>query len=130
MAAVLAGAGYYYYNRDPNQVKNAAKEVESKAKSVVGLTKDRSEARAAFTGGNQGFISLKLESTENVNHNTKKFRFALPEEDDISGLNVASALLTKYKGPEMEKPAIRPYTPVSDEGGCYFNLNSLMLKTD
>lgn len=27
-----------------------------------------------------------------------------------------AALLAKYKGPEMEKPVIRPYTPVSDEG--------------
>jgi len=45
----------------------------------------------------------------------KKLRFALPEEDAVSGLQVASALLTKYKGPEMEKPVIRPYTPVSDE---------------
>ncbi len=27
-----------------------------------------------------------------------------------------AALITKYKGPEMEKPVIRPYTPVSDEG--------------
>jgi hypothetical protein len=34
----------------------------------------------------------------------------------VSGLHIASALLTKYKGPEIEKPVIRPYTPVSDEG--------------
>jgi len=27
-----------------------------------------------------------------------------------------AALLAKYKGPGMEKPAIRPYTPTSDEG--------------
>ena len=26
-----------------------------------------------------------------------------------------AALLTKYKGPEMEKPVLRPYTPTSDE---------------
>ncbi|KAF2091217.1 oxidoreductase NAD-binding domain-containing protein [Saccharata proteae CBS 121410] len=69
----------------------------------------------AFTGGDQGFISLKLESVEELNHNTKKFRFHLPEEDSVSGLHIASALITKYKGPEMEKPVIRPYTPVSDE---------------
>jgi cytochrome-b5 reductase len=73
--------------------------------------------KKAFTGGDQGFIGLKLESVENVNHNTKKFRFALPEDDQVSGLTVASAILTKYKGPEMEKPAIRPYTPVNGEGG-------------
>ena len=28
---------------------------------------------------------------------------------------IAAALLTKYQGPGMEKPVIRPYTPVSDE---------------
>lgn len=68
-----------------------------------------------FTGGDQGFIPLVLEEIENINHNTKKFRFKLNDEDAVSGLNVASALITKYKGPEMEKPVIRPYTPVSDE---------------
>lgn len=29
---------------------------------------------------------------------------------------VVAALLTKYKGPEMKKAVLRPYTPVSDEG--------------
>ncbi|KAL9577513.1 MAG: hypothetical protein Q9203_007433 [Teloschistes exilis] len=72
-------------------------------------------SKKTFTGGEQGWVDLKLESVEEVNHNTKKFRFALPEENDVSGLDVASALLTKYKGPEMEKPVIRPYTPISDE---------------
>lgn len=70
---------------------------------------------AAFKGGDQGFVSLLLESVEELNHNTKKFRFALPNKDDVSGLQIASALITKYKGPEMEKPVIRPYTPTSDE---------------
>lgn len=69
-----------------------------------------------FTGGDQGFVSLVLDHVENVNHNTKKFRFKLNEEDAVSGLPITSALITKYKGPEMEKPVIRPYTPVSDEG--------------
>lgn len=69
----------------------------------------------AFTGGDQGFISLKLVDVQDYNHNTKKFKFALPEEDMTSGLPVASAVITKYKGPSDEKPTIRPYTPVSDE---------------
>ncbi|RKF77896.1 NADH-cytochrome b5 reductase 2 [Golovinomyces cichoracearum] len=67
----------------------------------------------AFTG--QGFINLKLDNVETINHNTKKLRFALPEKDQVSGLQTASCLLTKYKGPEMEKAVIRPYTPTSDE---------------
>lgn len=49
-----------------------------------------------------------------LNHNTKRFRFALPEDDQVSGLPVTSAVISKYKGPEDEKPTIRPYTPVSD----------------
>ncbi len=48
-------------------------------------------------------------------HNVKRLRFALPTEEHVIGLNIASALLTKYKGPNDEKPTIRPYTPVSEE---------------
>lgn len=32
----------------------------------------------------------------------------------VSGLHVASALLTKFV-PEGQKPVLRPYTPTSDE---------------
>jgi len=46
-------------------------------------------AKAAFTGGEQGFLSLKLEKSELINHNTKKLTFALPEDDMESGLHVA-----------------------------------------
>ena len=125
IAAVLAGSGYYFYSQGDNsqKVKDAANRAEDKAKGLVGQAKDKdggasgkADAKSTFTGGDQGFISLKLESVENINHNTKRFRFALPEDDAVSGLHIASALLTKYKGPEMEKPVIRPYTPVSDEG--------------
>ncbi|KAF7938515.1 uncharacterized protein EAE98_000853 [Botrytis deweyae] len=119
--AAAAGAGaYYFLNQGDNaaKVKDAAKDAEAKAKEAVGQGKAKVEGavgKAAFTGGDQGFISLKLDSVENINHNTKKFRFELPESGQVSGLQVASALLTKYKGPEMQKPAIRPYTPTSDE---------------
>ena len=85
-------------------------------KDKTANTAGKAELKKTFTGGDQGFISLKLESIENINHNTKKFRFVLPDEDAVSGIQIASALLTKYKGPEMEKAVIRPYTPVSDEG--------------
>lgn len=91
------------------------KEAEDKAKAAVEKIEGKA-SKAAFTGGDQGFISLKLDSVETVNHNTKKFRFALPEPDQVSGLAVASALITKFKGPAMEKPVIRPYTPINDEG--------------
>lgn len=61
------------------------------------------------------WVSLPLISSEQVNHNTKTLKFALPTDEHIIGLNIASALLTKYQGPQDEKPTIRPYTPVSEE---------------
>jgi cytochrome-b5 reductase len=79
-------------------------------KQAVGV-----EPKKAFTGGDQGFVSLKLSDVELVNHNTKRLRFELPEPDQVSGLHVASAILTKYKGPNDEKATLRPYTPISDE---------------
>lgn len=101
-AAAAAGGAYYFFSGSP---------AVQKAEAAVGVA-----PKKALTGGDQGFVSLKLEAIENVNHNTKKFRFALPEGDMVSGLDVASAVLTKYKGPEDEKATLRPYTPISDEG--------------
>ena len=75
--------------------------------------------KKAFTGGDQGFISLLLKDVQVVNHNTKKFIFHLPEDDMVSGMAVASALLTKYQY-EGQKPVVRPYTPTSDEGKLSF----------
>ena len=37
-------------------------------------------AKKAFTGGDQGFIDLKLKEVEKYNHNTKKLIFELPED--------------------------------------------------
>ena len=45
-----------------------------------------------FTGGDQGFVSLVLMETENINHNTKKLRFHLPGENSVSGLTIACTL--------------------------------------
>lgn len=102
----LAAGGYYYVSQNPG----AAKQAEAKVKEVL----PGAEAKKALTGGDQGFLSLKLENVENVNHNTKIFRFKLPEDDMVSGLHVASAVLTKFK-PAEGKPVLRPYTPISDE---------------
>ena len=49
-----------------------------------------------------------------MNHNTKLFTFELPDPNGTLGLVVNSCLLTKYKGPNDEKPTVRPYTPISD----------------
>ncbi len=86
---------------------------------TAAMTKDAAPGvgvKKAFTGGEQGFVSLLLSEVETINHNTKRFRFKLPEEGMVSGLTVASAVLTKFQAPGAEKPVVRPYTPTSDEG--------------
>ncbi|KXH63291.1 oxidoreductase NAD-binding domain-containing protein [Colletotrichum nymphaeae SA-01] len=106
-AAAIAGGAYYFLAGGSS---GAAQKAEAKVKEAVGAA-----PKKALTGGDQGFVSLKLEDTEIINHNTKKLRFKLPEDDMVSGLDVASAILTKYKSPEDEKATLRPYTPTSDE---------------
>jgi len=98
IAAGGAGVGYYFYT----------------AGSVL-VAKPLSPAIPALTGDGV-WVDLKLAKVEQVNHNTKKLRFELPTENHVSGLKVASCLLTKYKGSNDAKPTIRPYTPISDEG--------------
>lgn len=109
IGAAALGGGYYYFSTQgvPKEAKVAASKVQN---AVQG------PAKKVFTGGDQGFVSLELEKVEDINDNTKMFRFKFPEADQVSGLAVASALVTKFKGPDMEKPVIRPYTPTSDEG--------------
>ncbi|KAF2100907.1 ferredoxin reductase-like protein [Rhizodiscina lignyota] len=109
--AAAAGVGAYYYLSGSPKAKEAVDSAKDKATSIA----NKADAPKTFKGGDQGFVSLVLDSVEEINHNTKKFRFHLDDDNAVSGLHIASALLTKFKGPEMEKPVIRPYTPVSDE---------------
>jgi len=48
---------------------------------------DDGSPRRTFTG-QIGFQSLTLESVEQVNHNVKRLRFALPQKDAVSGLTL------------------------------------------
>ena len=60
------------------------------AKGIKNMAEDKSTpAKPTFTGGEQGFVSLKLANVEDVSHNTKRFRFELPEKDQVSGLHIA-----------------------------------------
>ncbi|KAF3001268.1 hypothetical protein E8E13_003877 [Curvularia kusanoi] len=58
-------------------------------------------------------ISLPLESSEQVNHNTKLLRFKFPNEADVSGLSLTSSVLTASWPKGSWTPVARPYTPVS-----------------
>lgn len=72
-----------------------------------------SENNKIFIGDNK-WIDLTLLKIEDESHDTKRFTFKLPTDDSLSGLTLASALLTKFHNDETGKNVIRPYTPVSD----------------
>ncbi|KAK3301074.1 uncharacterized protein B0H64DRAFT_382548 [Chaetomium fimeti] len=113
IATAVAGAGYYFLSGTP-----AAKKAEEKVKDASSAATEKlstGEVKQALTGGDQGWVSLKLEEVEVVNHNSKRLRFRLPEDDMVSGVHVTSAILTKFKPADAEKPVIRPYTPTNDE---------------
>ena len=94
-AAAVAGVGIYaYINRQSAAVQSG---------------------RPAFSSF--GFHSLKLHSTELVNHNTKRLRFQLPDNSVPSGLGLTSALLTIAFPNGRWVPVLRPYTPVNDLSG-------------
>ncbi|KIX00810.1 uncharacterized protein Z518_09875 [Rhinocladiella mackenziei CBS 650.93] len=108
-AAIGAGIAGYSFLGSNKATADAPKPAEdAKAMSKEAPSK-------TFTGGDQGFIDLKLAEVLPYNHNTKRFKFELPEKDHVSGLHVASAVITRYKAPDQEKPVVRPYTPINDE---------------
>ena len=84
-----AGTGYLITRR------NDARAAAQKKPSVT-----QTEAKKAFTGGEQGFIDLKLDSVDNINHNTKRFRYALPEPEMVSGLQIACKIPTQPLPPK------------------------------
>ncbi|KAK0127373.1 hypothetical protein ONS96_006922 [Cadophora gregata f. sp. sojae] len=57
--------------------------------------------------------SLRLGSSEVVNHNTKRLRFEFPNENAKSGLVLTSSVLVITWPEGKIFPTIRPYTPVS-----------------
>lgn len=67
----------------------------SSKKAPVAPPKPADDAKAAapvartFTGGDQGFIDLKLADVVDYNHNTKVLKFELPDPEHVSGLSVA-----------------------------------------
>ncbi|KAF4777957.1 oxidoreductase NAD-binding domain-containing protein [Colletotrichum scovillei] len=63
-------------------------------------------------GAGPAFVSLALESSEDVNHNTKRLRFKLPQREAVSGLSLTSAVLTMSWPEGRWLPVARPYTPV------------------
>ncbi|KAH6991195.1 oxidoreductase NAD-binding domain-containing protein [Ilyonectria sp. MPI-CAGE-AT-0026] len=83
------------------------------SKIMMGTASAESNSPLKVFKGGPAFVSLPLESSEAVNHNTKRLRFKLPQEDAVSGLTLTSALLTVSWPKGSWVPVPRPYTPVS-----------------
>ena len=97
-AAGAIGGGYLYF-RQPDKSAQIAQSIgkatssAAKSGSSPTLTNVHNPSNSTFTGGEQGWVSLKLESVEKLSHNTSKFRFALPNPGDVSGLHIACMYL-------------------------------------
>ncbi|KAK1780232.1 hypothetical protein QBC45DRAFT_115007 [Copromyces sp. CBS 386.78] len=108
VAAGVAGLGIYaFYLR-----QNASGSATGAALATNMDAKDLKPGKLPLSGF--GFHSLRLHSTELVNHNTKKLRFELPDPSQPSGLGLTSALLTISFPKGRWLPVLRPYTPTSD----------------
>ncbi|KAJ5157082.1 NADH-cytochrome b5 reductase 2 [Penicillium canariense] len=99
VAVGLAGLGAGFYRYSSSASSNSAP-IELKDRPKV------------FNGE---WVDLKLANIETLSHNTKRFRFEFDDKEAVSGLPVASALLTRFKPAGAEKNVLRPYTPTSDE---------------
>ncbi|EPY27609.1 cytochrome-b5 reductase [Strigomonas culicis] len=79
-------------------------------------------ASAASPFSQQEFRTFPLINVYDESHNTKVFRFALPEADMPLNLEVASCISLRYVGTDG-KDVVRPYTPLnrSDQLG-YFDI--------
>ena len=95
-----------------------------------GVDADANAPKPVF-GRGPAFVSLPLESSEQVNHDTKRLRFSLPNSTDVSGLTLtcksnsltfalpiinpsAAAVLTMSWPQGRWFPVARPYTPISE----------------
>lgn len=97
-ATALLGGGYYYFRQADTPVQlgqsvGKSNPTSGRSGSSPSLASDSKPLNSTFTGGEQGWISLKLESVEKLSHNTNRFRFALPNPDDVSGLQIACSYL-------------------------------------
>ncbi|KAL8799102.1 MAG: hypothetical protein Q9200_007622 [Gallowayella weberi] len=99
--------------------------VEVDYKKYTGQKQDSNSDKPAnktFKGGDQGWLDLKLESVEELSHNTKKFRFALPDKDDKYPTGPMSSHLHDMEPPqrlEFKGPIPKyPWSPNKHDHIC------------
>lgn len=82
------------------------------AAAALYLTKSTLPLRAEASGilDPEKFVSLPVQSTKFISHDTKEIIFNLPEDHTLGG---KTAFMVLFKHMVDGKPVIRPYTPVS-----------------
>ncbi|KAF4975159.1 hypothetical protein FZEAL_8014 [Fusarium zealandicum] len=74
------------------------------AKILIGNASAESNAPTKIFKGGPAFVSLPLESSGFVNHNTKRLRFKLPHETAVSGLPLTSPCATRLTSMSLDEP--------------------------
>ncbi|KAJ3147986.1 NADH-cytochrome b5 reductase [Geranomyces variabilis] len=119
---IVAGGAYYMYTQ--NQATSALKIKEKLDKAA------RENPVPALDGSK--FLPFALKEVQDVNHNTKRFRFALPSGTTELGLPTASCVVTKFvngtKPDGKPNAVIRPYTPVEDPADGYTGYFDMIIK--
>jgi cytochrome-b5 reductase len=94
----------------PNEMK------DTKAAGAPKEAKSTSESKPVFSSSSpldpEEWRSFTLKDAIEVSHNTKVYRFALPDSSSSLNLPVASCLVVKAPQPDG-KPAVKPYTPIT-----------------
>ena len=93
---VAGGAGAYYTLNQPQGAGKSALSVAPKN---------------ALANANE-FYQFKLSGKENVTHDVRRFRFELPDKNNLLGILPGQHIVTKAK--IGEKLEFRPYSPTSD----------------
>lgn len=89
-AVALAGiGGSIFYKKCITQ----AHAESTTATTGTTASKTTKEAAPRIFSSRPAFIALKLQSSVDVNHNTKLLRFVFPRDDAISGLGLTCELL-------------------------------------
>lgn len=98
-------------NRACQSVRQSSSEAAPKSKSLTGLylaiglaglgtglyryqsgsaaAEAPQERPKVFTGGDQGWVGLKLSNIETLSHNTKRLRYEFEDKEAVSGLHIA-----------------------------------------
>lgn len=88
--------------------------------AAPGTTSRRRTTLQGMTGAS---VDLVLLEREELSHDTRRFRLALPSPDHVLGLPVGQHLSLRYVEPDSGKVIARSYTPVtSDDARGYVDL--------